>query len=317
MTATPTYKSERFSVRKSDLSNAGIAACETVAASAWALRRNAGIPRLQGVLHVQRALDVPSDRAPQVGGPMKHMTISTRTGGFRRKNTSSLRTTVPSPASTAIDLVTSSTSSDSPTTELPAGCRARRSQPALREARAQGAERTIGQVVREAAANPVQFQTVIDTLMLRARLQYWKLLADREHLMQEACELALKCEEPAGSRDFGAFIWKRFEWLAWALIRQRKLRAKLEDEHAAEIAKGFGFKDPVARALAMSPDAPMVSAVDDARRVQRAIRKMTGAERLAFNLWVAGSPAAKSGLHRHALRHALAKIFCKPSQGSL
>lgn len=261
------------------------------------------------VFHVEHASDILSGNNPLGEDTMNKPTTSQREGNVDCND--SISSTEPFSASTdsAADLVASEISATVPVINVPkAGCRARRPQSATRQVRAIVPGETIAQVVRSAAADRSQFEKVCARLMVRARFKFPHLFGELEDLLQEAVTEALSSEHPAGDREVGAFIWIRFVSRVYDLVNQRKRQAVKRQRHAAAFAAACGFREAGLNTAHRATDSAMVDMLDRVHRARRAFRKMSGRERLAFNLWLEGNAAADSGLHRHSLRHALAKV---------
>lgn len=245
---------------------------------------------------------------------MKKPTRSGRQSGFGR-NQNTTRSMQTASDITVSDLV----SSKEPTAEtqavpiVMAGQRGTRLKPAMRQRRKVPNRRTIADVVRDAAANPIDFHKLCRTLLARARFKFPKLRLEHESLLQQAIADALEASTLAEGRSIGAFLWIRFVSRALDLAGGEERRAELEQRHVADITEGFasGY-EPSPTVRRQESDGVMEHAIDALREMRQRCKTLNGIEHIAVDLMLAGNPAADSGLYRLALRHALAKLTLRP-----
>lgn len=186
------------------------------------------------------------------------------------------------------------------------GRRAKRPASPLREVRRSGV--SINQLVRNLAANPALFDQLCKKLISRARRKWPTISADLEAFLQQALLQALTCTDIAINPDAGAFLWRCFTFRILEHIRMRAANARRLKKGFFDLAAALGWPYAGLDVPRAAPDARMVNLVTTLHAADRAIARMSHDEAFAYRLFINDDPAVETGLHRHALRRAIAKV---------
>lgn len=192
--------------------------------------------------------------------------------------------------------------------QVESGVRIGRPQSPARVKQPNTAGHTVAQIVRAAAANPMTFNLISSNLIAQAKRAFPEIAHEIDCLIQAAIVQALTCDAVPAEGDAAAFLSKRLFSRIRDYKRSQRTRARLNAMYALEISTMLGRQNAAIDMPRPDPDEHMVNTLHRLRMCKRALKLMSGRERLAFDLFMAGSPAANSGLHRHNLRRALDKV---------
>ena len=167
---------------------------------------------------------------------------------------------------------------------------------------------SVAEAIRLSAEKPTEFKKMCKLLVSRGSLK-WPVFENRiEAYLQDAIEQGLTCEHPVGQANVNECLWRRLKCRVIDGLRTEGNRTRLLQERSVPSVRRNGEVIAEQYAQRASADEASVNVISGLKEIERVIKEMSKHERLAFRLHLAGNPMAQSPVHRHALRHAMAKL---------